>query len=445
MSHAHDRDTIVAPATPPGRAALAVVRLSGPAAREVAARVFRPLRATSLPRRRAVLGDVVDRAGQAIDRGMALFHPAPGSYTGEDLVELSVHGSPAVVRELLAAAEAAGARLAEPGEFTLRALRAGKIDLAQAEAVRDLVEAATAEQARLAARQLAGEVSGVVGALAERVFDLLAEIEAGLDFSDEEDVASCRDDLAARAARLIEEIDALLAGSELARRVREGARVVLLGPPNAGKSSLFNALVGEARVIVTGEPGTTRDLIEETVVLDGLPVVLVDAAGVGAARGEAERAGMARALEAARSANLVLDVYDLGGNYRPSPADRPSLPVGTHADLPWQLPPVPGSVLVSSVTGAGVPELRRAIAAGLDAPGSRPIESIAFATARHHAAARRARGSLDAARELLAAGAGAELAAVELRAAVGALHEILGAIGPEDLLGRIFSRFCIGK
>jgi tRNA modification GTPase len=447
VSATTQRDTIVALATAPGRAALAVIRLSGPDTLAILGAVFRRERGRAIPPRRPVLGWFLDRGGASIDRGIALLFPAPHSYTGDDLAELTVHGAPAVVRELIAACAALGARPARPGEFTLRALESGKVDLAQAEAVRDLVEAATLEQARVAARQLGGEVSATIGPLAEQALDLLADVEAGLDFAEEEEnLALAPATIAARCAEIVTRLDAALGDSENARRVREGARVVLRGAPNAGKSSLFNQLVRADRVIVTDEPGTTRDLIEELVVLDGLPVVLVDAAGVGAAVGAAEREGERRALSASGRADLVLEVYDLSLPERPGGEAGPRrLRVGTHADLPAAGPPAPGTIAVNARTGAGVDPLRAAIAAALEAPGDRPLESVALATDRHRDAARRAGDRLREAARVASTGGGAELAAVEIRAAVGALHEILGEVGPEDLLERIFARFCIGK
>ena len=390
---------------------------------------------------------MLDRSGAVIDQAMVTLHRAPHSVTGEDVAEITLHGSPAIVRETLAACVSAGARPAAPGEFTLRALRNGKVDLAQAEAVRDLVEAMSIEQVRIAARQLGGEVSAAIAPLADAIFELLADVEAGLDFTDgEEALAPAGAEVAERAERLAARIVGLAEASERARRVREGARVVLLGPTNSGKSSLFNSLLGFDRVIVTPEPGTTRDLIEEQVVIAGLPTVLIDAAGVGDPGGDAEAEGMRRALAAAETAHLVLDVYDLSRPERPpGPPGPHHLRVGTHADLPSARAPAEGSIVVSSRTGEGIDALRAAIAETLHAPGSRPIESVALATERHLAAALEAREALGAASRLARTESGAELVAFELRRAVHALREILGEVGPEALLERIFARFCIGK
>jgi tRNA modification GTPase len=440
-------DTIVAPATPPGRGALAIVRLSGTATRRILAEVFTPDGTAPLSARRPRVGTFRDAGGRPLDEGVALLWSGPRSYTGEDLAELTVHGAPAVVQALVAACTAAGARTARPGEFTLRALRNGKLDLVRAEAIGDLVAAETLEQARIATRQLRGEVGAAVVPLAQEVLDLAADVEAGLDFAEEEDLALGAEEIADRAVGLARSIDQLLGASEPARRVREGARVVLLGPPNAGKSSLFNRLCGEERAIVTAEAGTTRDLVEEQMVIEGLPVVLVDAAGVRLARGAAEAEGVRRALGAAGGAELVLDVYDLTRPERPrAPGEGARrLPVGTHADLEWSTPPAEGSVLVNAVSGEGVEGLRRRIAALLGAPGTAPFESVAFATLRHREAAGAAARALGRAAAASRTGAGAELVAVELRDALAALEGILGKVGPEELLGRIFARFCVGK
>lgn len=447
MTHSplQSQDTIVALATPMGRSALGVVRVSGPATRQVLARVFRrrsPLKGLWV--RRPMFGEFLASDGGVIDEGLVLLYAAPASYTGEDLAECSLHGSTAALSAFVSACRAAGARPAEPGEFTLRALRAGKLDLAQAEAVADLIDATTAEQARIAARQLRGEVGRAITPLAEAVFDLLADVEASLDFADgEADLGLAGADAAQPIDAIVSQLQRVLGDSDSARRVREGARVVLLGPPNAGKSSLFNALVGRDRVIVSPEPGTTRDVVEETIVIGGLPIVLLDAAGVGAApAGAADAEGMRRAREAAAGADLVLSVYDGSKSWRP---EGNGLPVATHADLPQAAALVEGSICVSSITGLGIDQLIDTLAERLHAPGSAPIESVALATERHRAAAESAIAALQRGRELAQENAGGELLAVELRTAIAALRSILGDFDTEALLGRVFSRFCIGK
>lgn len=442
-----NRDTIIALATPPGRSALAVVRLSGPNAEEILGKVFRHRgKNTAVEVRRPTLGLFLDRRGEPCDEGLAILYRGPRSYSGEDLVEMMLHGSPPVISAVVAACQAAGARVAAPGEFTQRALEAGKIDLTQAEAIADLVSAATVEQARIAVRQLSGEVSGAITPLADQVFDLLADVEAGLEFSDDEDLGLSWVEISCRARRLAQEITRLLGASEAARVVREGARVVLLGPPNSGKSSVFNNLAEHDRVIVTAEPGTTRDLVEELIVLEGLPVVLIDSAGIRESVSKAEQEGVRRALAAAETAHLVLDVYDLTQLDHPEPSEDPRrLLVGTHADLDYSSLPVPGSVLVSNTTGFGFPTLRKVLAQRLGAPGTAPLEAVALATARHRQCAQTAVEALREAADLAEGGNSPELVALPLRSAVQELRELLGEIGPEALLGRIFSRFCIGK
>jgi tRNA modification GTPase len=438
-------DTIVAQATAPGRSAIAVIRLSGTGARAIATRLFRRERGTKPgAARRAVLGEFLDEHGVQLDQGLLIWFPAPHSYTGEDLVECHLHGSPVLVRQWIASCLALGARLAEPGEFTRRALHAGKLDLTRVEAIADLIAAESAEQGRIALRQLRGEVATALQPTADELLWLLADVEASLDFADSEaDLGLAGQDTQVRAAAIATRLSELLANSQPAARVREGARVVLLGPPNSGKSSLFNRLLGHDRVIVSPEAGTTRDLIEETIVIEGLPVTLCDTAGVGEMKSIADRLGQERATQAATRADLVLAVYNPKHDYRP--AIEGALAVATHGDLLQQESLVPGSIVVSSHDGSGFDQLRSAIAGRLQAPGTAPLESVALATSRHRAAAERAQAALARAGTLAQHNAGLELVAVELRAALTDLRAILGDVDTEQLLGVIFSRFCIGK
>jgi tRNA modification GTPase len=275
------------------------------------------------------------------------------------------------------------------------------------------------------------------------VADLLADVEADLDFSEDEDLASSGDEVAGRCRSLAGELDELVRASRPAAQIKEGARVVLLGPPNAGKSSLFNNLIGMERVIVTEEPGTTRDLIEEVTEIDGLPVVLVDGAGVGDAVGLAEREAMRRATRAASDADLVLEVRSLA-----APGSAPSessLPVFTHLDQHDATDLPADAIPVSNLTGEGLERLRARIAELLEAPGRGRVESVALASERHREHAASAQEALIRAAQVAERGDPLEMCAIELRAAVRSLHEILGQVGPEELLGRIFSRFCIGK
>jgi tRNA modification GTPase len=436
-------ETIVALASARGRAATAMVRISGPATGSIVERVFRPGAGGRPSPRRAVVGDVLGSEGEVLDRGVAVCYEGPKSYTGEDMAEITVHGSPPVVRAVVDAIRAAGARLAEPGEFTRRALERGKLDLTQAEAVRDLIEAETLEQAGIAARQLRGEVASALGPVAESVVELLADVEAELDFSEDEGLPDPGAKIGERCRAVAGQLDQLVRASRPAARVKEGARVVLLGPPNAGKSSLFNKLVHRERVIVTPEPGTTRDLIEEVTVIEGLPVVLVDGAGVSDPKGLADAEAMRRATAAAGEADLVLEVRSLTA--ATAPIAPGSLPVFTHRDLAPSAPVPPQAVAVSNVSGEGLDILRTRIAERLEAPGQGPVDTVALASERHRERAIVASEALGRAAQLAETGQPLEMCAIELRAAVRALHEILGHVGPEELLGRIFSRFCIGK
>jgi tRNA modification GTPase len=439
-------DTIVAQGTAPGRAALAMIRLSGPDTRAVLERAFEPARAGEWVAWQARLGTVLDSAGGALDSGIALLYEAPSSYTGEDMAEVSLHGAPPVVRAAMEAMREAGARLAEPGEFTRRAVEHGKMDLTQAEGVRDLVEASTLEQARIAARQLGGEVSTALHPAADELVDLLADVEADLDFSEDEALGAPASEIASRSRELAAWLQQLASASRPAARIKEGARVALLGPPNAGKSSLFNSLLGSERAIVTREPGTTRDTVEELTELDGLPVVLIDGAGIADPRGLADEEAQRRARRAAETADLVLEVRSLTSPSDPDPAPGPeALLVLTHLDqLPDTEPPASG-IAVSNLTGEGITQLREEIARRLEAPGAGSYDTVALASERHRDRAMEAHAALTRAADLAEGGEPLELCAIELRRAATALQEILGHVGPEELLGRIFARFCVGK
>lgn len=440
------RDTIAAIATAPGRAGIGVIRVSGPAAHAVA---------------RAVLGDVPDprvaalrtfrdARGTAIDRGLALFFPGPHSYTGEDVLEFQGHGGPVVLQAVLGACLDAGARIAEPGEFTRRAFLEGKLDLAQAEAVSDLIDAASREAARSAMRSLSGEFSGTLTRLAARVLELRALTEAMLDFPEEEVDAIHRDEASARVRALDAELTDILSRSRSGSLLRTGAHVVLAGPPNVGKSSLLNRLAGADRAIVTAVPGTTRDALRESIEIAGIPIVLVDTAGVHASEDMIERLGMERARAEVSAADIVLLVSDAAG----SSADEASSIV---ADLDGpaacirvrnkiDLAPVRNAdlqasvVCVSALTGEGIDALRAAI---LDALGvSTAGEGAFLARERHLRALERARVHLGAAADLAGRW---ELFAEELKLGHEAIGEITGGAATEDVLGEIFSRFCIGK
>lgn len=439
------RDTIAAIATPAGRGGVGIVRISGPAAAAVARAVT-----GSVPEpRRATLAVFADESGQRIDEGLALFFPAPHSYTGEAVLELQGHGGPVVLQMLLAACVAAGARLAEPGEFTRRAFLEGKLDLAQAEAVADLIDAASREAARSAQRSLSGEFSAAVRAIVERVTELRALVEALLDFPEEEIDALHASDATGRLAVAEAALVQLLLRSRQGSILSRGLRVVIAGAPNAGKSSLLNCLIGEERAIVTPLAGTTRDALREMIDIDGVPITLVDTAGIRDSADEIERLGVQRTHQELEHADVVLAVIDAADpaawTWAGFPAGRARVDVFNKCDLvPDFVTPAPRAggtiVRVSAKTGEGLDQLRRAIleAAGWCSTG----ETLFLARERHILALERALAHLRAAFKEQGRW---EFFAEELRLAQVALGSISGAVTADELLGRIFSRFCIGK
>ncbi|QCO66635.2 tRNA uridine-5-carboxymethylaminomethyl(34) synthesis GTPase MnmE [Luteimonas yindakuii] len=437
--------TIVAIATAPGAGGIGVVRLSGPQARVIAESICR--RALRPRHAHHVRFHAAD--GSVIDDGLALWFRAPASYTGEDVVELQAHGSRPVLQALVERALVLGARPARAGEFSERAFLNGRLDLAQAEAVADLIAAADAHAARAARRSLDGVFSRQVDALADALLALRVQVEAAIDFADEPidtlGGAGLRRDLAAAGDTL----DALLAAAQRGQKLREGWHAVIVGPPNAGKSSLLNALAGSERAIVTDIAGTTRDLLRETVRVGGIELTLVDTAGLREGGDAIEREGMRRAeaeLQRADLALIVVDARDPAGGLAavaPSVADVPrQLVLLNKTDL---LAPGGGGagLHISARTGAGLDVLDARLAALLEADGA--VGEDAFtARARHVEALSRVQDEL----ALAAAELGAErleLAAESLRVAHDALGEITGRVTPDDLLGHIFSTFCIGK
>ena len=432
------RDTIAAVATPPGRGGIGVVRISGPQAPQIAERVM----GSVPPARAATLARFKDASGAAIDEGIALFFPAPHSYTGEAVLELHGHGGPVVMGMLLTACLDAGARLAEPGEFTRRAFLEGRLDLAQAEAVADLIDASSQEAARSALRSLSGEFSAAIDALRRQLVELRALTEAQLDFPEEEVDGLHREDAAKRLASVQAALDDVLARSRQGSLLRNGVHVVIAGPPNVGKSSLLNRLAGEERAIVTPIPGTTRDALRETIHIDGVAVVLVDTAGLRESKDELEKLGMARTRAELERADVVLAVHDATAGSTPQPpaTSVERIEVYNKVDLRPGFVPPPGAIAVSAKTWHGMADLREAIvrAAGWSGTG----ESVFLARERHLRA-------LAAAQEHLTGAAGEkerwEVFAEELRLAHDALSAITGGFTADDLLGEIFGRFCIGK
>lgn len=433
------RDTIAAVATPAGRGGIGVIRVSGPAVRHIAKAVL-----GELPRPRHATYQAFHSArGEALDRGIALFFPGPHSYTGEDVLELQGHGGPLVVQEVLSACLDAGARLAEPGEFTRRAFLEGRIDLAQAEAVADLIDAASREAARSAMRSLSGEFSSAIEGLRAAIVELRALTEAMLDFPEEEVDALHRQDTLARLAGLRAMLQEILTKSRQGSLLRRGLHVVLAGAPNVGKSSLLNRLAGEERAIVTPIPGTTRDALREPVQIDGVPLTLVDTAGLRASGDRIERLGMERTRREIASADIVLLVAEATAAPAPVegvPTEATRLIVFNKIDLHPAFVAPAGALAVSARTGAGLDALRKAIlqSAGWSSVG----ESVFLARERHVRALRDCEQHLARAVSLTDRW---ELFAEELRLAHDRLGSITGSFTSDDLLGEIFSRFCIGK
>jgi tRNA modification GTPase len=445
-----DSDTIAAVATPPGRGGVAIVRLSGPRALELAGRVAGPLPNA----RQAALRSLRDERGELIDRALVLAFPGPQSFTGEDVVEFQLHGSPVLSALLLQHLVALGARAAGPGEFTRRAFMNGRLDLAQAEAVADLVASASAAAARAALRSLEGEFSAEVYGLVEALTLLRVRLEAGLDFPEEGVDAFSDPALAGELASLRAALARLRAAAERGRVLRDGLTLVIAGAPNAGKSSLLNRLAGYEAAIVTELPGTTRDLVREDILIDGMPVRVIDTAGLRDAPDRVEAEGIRRAREAMGRADLVLLVEDASAAGQAPvelalPAGIDVLTVRNKIDLAGQPPGETQdgdgrwTLCLSALTGAGLDVLRarlKALAGYVEGAGG-----AYSARRRHLEAADQAAARLDAAHALIVGGHAVELAAEELRLAQAALAEITGEFTTEDLLGRIFSEFCIGK
>jgi tRNA modification GTPase len=447
-------DTIVAAATPPGRGGIGIVRVSGPKAPEIGAVLLGELPAARV----ATFTRFLDGAGVPLDAGLALFFPAPHSYTGEHVLELHGHGGPVVLEALVARALELGARRAQPGEFTQRAFLNDKLDLAQAEAIADLIDAGSQEAARAAMRSLQGEFSAMVRGLTEAVIELRTYVEAAIDFPEEEIDFLADRELSERFQTVRDHFEGVFESARQGRLLREGMTVVIAGPPNAGKSSLLNRLAGYDAAIVTPIPGTTRDIVRERIAIDGMPLHVLDTAGLRSTAADlVEEEGIRRAQAEMARADRVLFVIDAaedpGANaYR---EERARLPEGVpvtlvfnKCDLARGLPVAdtfsgPPALSVSALEGHGLDELRAHLKQCM---GFQSIEGGAVSARRRHleALARARTHTEEAARQLTETRAG-ELIAEELRAAQRALDEITGAFTSEELLGRIFAGFCIGK
>jgi tRNA modification GTPase len=458
-------DTIAAVSTPPGRGGIGIVRLSGPEAASIAAQLVR-LR-QPLEHGRARLADVLDEdtgseAGR-IDEAVVTYFAAPNSYTAEDLVEIATHGSPVVLELLLNRAVKLGARLADPGEFTQRAFLVGKLDLTQAEAVRDLIAAQTLTQARLAASQMGGALSRRVGPVKQALVELVALLEAGIDFAEDDVELTTQAEIASRIAELTPPLAALEASFARGRIVHDGLTLAIVGRPNVGKSSLFNCLAERERAIVTATPGTTRDTVTERISLEGIPLELVDTAGLreGLREGleEAEQLGMRRSREALADAALVVIVLDatqpLNDEERrllEAVEGRPALVAVNKSDLVRNLPeadrllPDCGdlpALATSALTGEGIPALRERI---LElATGGAATEPGMLTSLRHQQAIAAALAALGDAAQDNAAAIPHEMILLDLYRALWALDSLTGQTTPDDILNLIFSTFCIGK
>lgn len=445
-------DTIVAIATPPGRGGIGVVRLSGSGAPRIASVLLD--RTSALEPRRATVACIRSADHVAIDQVVVTYFPAPASYTGDDVVEISGHGSPIVLRGIVRLAIDAGARLAEPGEFTLRAFLNGRMDLMQAEAVGDLIEAVTPLQARTAFDQLQGTLTRVIFEIDQTLFDLVARLEASVDFPDEGYHFLDPVSLAQEIDGIIARTEAMLASARQGRLVREGLQIAIVGRPNVGKSSLFNALSGAARAIVNEQPGTTRDLVTETIDLDGLRVTLIDTAGLRETIDPVESEGVRRSEQALKIADLVLLLID--GSTPPEeipsgislqPIEKKVLIVKTKSDL-GELWTRTDAIPVSAMTGDGLVTLRKRILKVLDLESGEYIERPEITNVRHAALVEHAQNALKRARAAVSAPEGPlseEFVLADLQEARAALEEITGKRVADDVLAHIFERFCVGK
>ncbi len=446
-------DTIAALATPVGRSALALLRVSGPESGRILRAVTRELPEKLVPRH-PYLVSFVGGDAEVIDRGLATYFEGPSSSTGEDAAELSIHGSPVVARRMLAALIGAGARAARPGEFTERAFLLGKMDLVEAEAVRDLIEARTEEAARLSARRLEGRLSRVLGEVREELLGAAAGLAATIDFSEDVGEAVSPETLS-RIESAGETLGRLLASYETGRLLSAGCRVAIVGRPNAGKSTLFNALVGGARAIVTDVPGTTRDTLHATADVRGIPVELVDTAGLRETEDTVERIGVRRAWEAGEASDMVLYVFDAAVGWTPEDAaalarldGAPALVLANKIDkvsgrLPAGAPP--GATPLSGISPDAGRKLHGLLEERLARDVSTDAASEVLASLRQRDLVERARSAAARALAALARGESPEYAATHLDEAIDALADLAGQTTAEDVLRAIFSTFCIGK
>jgi tRNA modification GTPase len=457
----HLDDTIVAIATPSGRGGIGVVRLSGPESRHIAESMLR-LRHAIAPGH-ALFGDLVDESGERIDEVVVTYFAKPHSYTTDDVIEISAHGSPVVLRSIVERAIAAGARLAEPGEFTMRAYLKGRIDLTQAEAVRDLIESQTLFQAKVAAQQLGGALSHRLQPTKNDLVKLIALLEAGIDFAEDDVSVAPNEQIVHGIGKVRKPLEELAASFSFGKIVHEGITLAIVGRPNVGKSSLFNRLVERERAIVTPIPGTTRDTVSETVAIEGIPVKLVDTAGIRESSDMVESLGIERSRQAIADADVVLVVTDAAhpddGNIddhllrmteqrpRVVAVNKVDLVPGTKYQVPSSLSTGNGTqsamLGTSAVTGEGIAELRAKIVE--TATGGAAHEAGYLTNTRHHSLVQDSLRALDAAEEAVRNKTPHEMLLLDLYSALRPLDAITGQTTPDDVLNLIFSTFCIGK
>jgi tRNA modification GTPase len=446
-------DTIVAISTPLGRGGIGVVRMSGYRAREIAAGMLRFPAPAEWRSWSAQLADLLDAEGNSVDQVVVAFFAAPRSYTAEDVIEISCHGSPVVLRHAVSRAMDAGARLAEPGEFTLRAYLNGRVDLPQAEAVRDLIESTTLYQARIAAQQAGGSISRRIAPLKEQLLELIALLEAGIDFAEDDVSVAPPVEILRRLTPLIRGASDLAASFAFGGLVRAGLNLAIVGRPNVGKSSLFNRLLEKDRAIVTAIPGTTRDVVTEVAAIHGIPVKLFDTAGIRAGEGLVETLGIERSYQAMADADLTLVVVDLSAPL--AQQDRQLMtranqqgrwiPVGNKCDLPRRAEPVDAMQAVSALTGDGIEALREAIFRAVAPAHAGETETGFITSLRHERLLRESLEFLEKAADAVAANIPHEMLLLDLYSALRPIDAITGATTADDILNRIFSTFCIGK
>ena len=452
-------DTIVAIATPPGRGGIGVVRLAGPDAKKIALPMLRLKH--DLSPGHAVFGELIDpneRAGTVapssarIDEVVVTYFAKPHSYTTDDIVEISAHGSPVVLGHIVELAMACGARLAEPGEFTMRAFLKGRIDLTQAEAVRDLIESQTLYQARIAAQQLEGALSRRLQPIKQKLVELIATLEAGIDFAEDDISVLPADQILQRIAVVRAPLEELANSFAYGKIVHQGLTLAIVGRPNVGKSSLFNRLVERERAIVTATPGTTRDLVTETVAIAGIPVKLVDTAGIRRALDEAESIGIEKSKEALADADLVLVVFDSSQPLAEEDQQlltqvegRPAIVVENKCDLNHVGTAAQARVRTSATTGEGIPELRNEILRHTRGEAGAQPEGGFLSNLRHQERVRESLTAIAAAEIAVENKVPHEMLLLDLYGVLRPLDEITGATTTDDILNLIFSTFCIGK